>query len=68
MVPAPALPELPARMLYTRPEAAELLAMSLRQLDDHIAMKRIRVRRSGSRYVRIPHAELIRLCRTDRTD
>jgi excisionase family DNA binding protein len=52
------------RLLYTRKEAAQLLSMSVGNVDLLIASGQIRARRMG-RLVRIPRQELMRLTRED---
>jgi hypothetical protein len=52
------------RLLYSRAESAYLLSLSIRAIDYGIANGTIRVRRIGGRIL-VPHAELLRLARTD---
>jgi excisionase family DNA binding protein len=57
-------PEVLARLLYTRNEAARQLSISVRSVDYLIANKQLATRRIGKR-VLIPHSELVRFARAD---
>jgi excisionase family DNA binding protein len=54
------------KLLYSRKEAAQLLSISLRTLDNYVALKQIKTRRKGRR-VLISHGELVRFSRMDHT-
>ena len=61
---APSHPELPARLLYPKAEAAVLLGISVRSLEYLVAGRRLLSRRVGKR-VLIPATELQRFVRSD---
>ena len=52
------------KLMYSKPEAAELLSISLRKLDDLIAMKELSVRRVGRR-VLVTYEALLQFTKHD---
>ena len=52
------------KLMYSKPEAAALLSISLRKLDDLIAMKELNVRRVG-RCVLVTHEALMQFTKRD---
>lgn len=57
------VPEI-TRLLYSKSEAAALLSISPRTLDNMIALKRITARRVGAR-VLIPWEAMLKFCKAD---
>lgn len=53
-----------SRLLHSKKEAAQLLNLSLRTIDNLIAFKELNVRRIGRR-VLIPHTAILSFIRTD---
>ena len=57
-------PQEPIRLLHSKVEAAQMLNVSLRTIDNLIAYRELAPRRIGRR-VLIPHSEILRFVRVD---